>query len=195
MEITTEVIKKLRDLTGVSIMQCKKALEEAEGDIEKAKIVLRKQSGAAASKKAERELKSGVVSSYIHAGGTVGSMIELLCETDFVAKNEEFQRLAKDIAMQVAAANPDFVRPEDIQETEKEKAREIFMGEAKDKPAEIQNKIVEGKLDAYFGERTLIKQAFIKDPERTIESLIQSGIQKFGEKIDIGRIARFGLLG
>lgn len=194
MEITTEQIKELRDATGVSVMQCKKALEEAEGDMEKAKIVLRKASAKSASKKADRELGAGIVASYIHAGGSVGAMVELLCETDFVSKNEGFQELAREIAMQVAATDPEFIRSEDIDEEAKKKAEEIFAEEAEGKPEDIKSKIIEGKLDSYFGEKTLLNQDYIKDPEKTINTLIEEGTQKFGEKIDIGRISRFSVL-
>ncbi|HRY31291.1 MAG TPA: elongation factor Ts [Candidatus Paceibacterota bacterium] len=195
MVITTEQIKALRDETKVSVMQCKKALEESAGDIEKAKILLRKQSAITASKKAERTLGAGTVASYIHAGGTVGAMVELLCETDFVAKNEEFQNLTREIAMQVAATAPEFVKPEDIDEDATTKAREIFEKEAGNKPADIKEKIIKGKLDAYFAEKTLINQPHIKNPEVTIKMLIDGAIQKFGEKIEIGRVARFSAKG
>jgi elongation factor Ts len=194
MEITTEQVKQLRDETGVSIMQCKKALEEAEGDMEKAQLLLRKQSSKAAGKKADRTLGAGAVASYIHAGGTVGAMIELLCETDFVSKNEEFQTLAREIAMQVAATAPEYVKPEDVDEEAKVKARELFAEEAEGKPEDIKEKIIDGKLDAYFGEKTLLNQAYIKDPSRTINNLVEEGIQKFGEKMEIGRIERFSIL-
>ncbi len=195
MEITTEQIKSLRDETGVSIMQCKKALEEAEGDIEKAKVILRKSSAKTASKKSDRNLKSGIVSSYIHAGGSVGAMVELFCETDFVAKNEEFQNLAREIAMQIAATDPEFVSENDIDEQTKAKTTEIFAGEAEGKPEDIKAKIIEGKLDSYFGEKTLLKQAHIKNADITIGELIEQAIQKFGERIEVGRISRFAILG
>lgn len=194
MAITTEQIKSLREETGVSVMQCKKALEEAEGDVEKARVILRKASAKSASKKADRTLGAGVVASYIHAGGSVGAMVELLCETDFVAKNEEFQSLAREIAMQVAATAPEFVTSDEIDEEAKEKAAEIFSKEAEGKPEDIKAKIVEGKLEAYFGEKTLLKQPHIKNPEVTIGGLIEEGIQKFGEKMEIGRISRFAVL-
>lgn len=194
MAITTEQIKSLREETGVSVMQCKKALEEAEGDVEKARVILRKASAKSASKKADRTLGAGVVASYIHAGGSVGAMVELLCETDFVAKNEEFQSLAREIAMQVAATAPEFVTSDEIDEEAKAKATEIFSKEAEGKPEDIKAKIVEGKLEAYFGEKTLLKQPHIKNPEVTIGGLIEEGIQKFGEKMEIGRISRFAVL-
>ncbi len=195
MAITTEQIKELRDATKVSVMQCKKALEEAEGDIEKAKIILRKQSAITASKKAERTLNAGVVASYIHSGGNVGAMIELFSETDFVSKNEEFKVLAREIAMQVAATAPEFVKPEDIDENSMVKAKELFEKEAEGKPADIKEKIVAGKLDAYFAEKTLINQPYIKNPETTIKNLINEATLKFGEKIEVGRISRFSVLG
>ncbi|NCS99108.1 elongation factor Ts [Candidatus Parcubacteria bacterium] len=194
MEITTEQIKELRDATGVSIMQCKKALEEAEGDMDKAKVILSKASAKSASKKSDRELGAGVVSSYIHAGGSVGSMVELLCETDFVSKNEEFQELAREIAMQVAATDPEYITGEEIDDEIKAKATEIFAGEAEGKPEDIKAKIIEGKLESHFGEKTLLKQSYIKDPEKTVNTLIEEGVQKFGEKIQIGRISRFAIL-
>jgi elongation factor Ts len=194
MGISTEQIKELRDITGVSIMQCKKALEEAEGDMDKAKVILSKASAKSASKKADRDLGAGVVSSYIHAGGSVGSMVELLCETDFVSKNEEFIALAREIAMQVAATDPEYITGEEINEEIKAKATEIFAEEAEGKPEEIKTKIIEGKLESYFGEKTLLKQAYIKDTEKTINTLIEEGVQKFGEKIQVGRISRFAIL-
>jgi elongation factor Ts len=195
MAITTEQIKELRNATGVSVMQCKNALEEADGDMEKAQILLRKLSKKAADKKADRELGSGVVASYIHGEGSVGSMVELLCETDFVSKNEGFKDLARDLAMHIAASAPSYVRESDIDATDQAKATEIFKEEAADKPAEMQAKIIEGKLAAYFADKTLVKQPFIKNPEKTIEQLIEEGIQKFGEKIEIGRMSRFSISG
>jgi elongation factor Ts len=194
MAITTEQVKELRDATGVSIMQCKKALEEAEGDMEKASMLLRKQSAKAASKKGDRTLGAGVVASYIHAGGSVGSMVELMCETDFVAKNEEFVSLAHEIAMQIAATSPEFKSRDEISEEVKAKAAEIFAEEAEGKPEDIKAKIIEGKLDSYFGEKTLLEQSFIKNPDITIGKMIEEAIQKFGEKVEIGRMARFGVM-
>jgi len=193
MTITTEQIKDLRDQTGVSVMQCKKALEESGGDFEKAKIILRKQSAKTAEKKSERNLGAGVVSAYIHGTGNVGAMVELFCETDFVAKNEEFKNLAREIAMQIAATAPEFVSASQIDEAAKTKATEIFTEEAGDKPAEIKAKIVEGKLQAYFSEKTLLDQAYIKNPDQTVANLITEAVQKFGEKIEIGRISRFSI--
>ena len=196
-EITTELIKELRDATGISVMQCKKALEEAGGDMEKAKIALAKLSKKAADKKADRELGAGTVASYIHAGGAVGAMVELSCETDFVSKNEEYKDLAKDIAMHVAASAPMYISAEEIDEDAKAKATEVFQEqveeEADAKPEDIKAKILQGKLDAHFKEQVLVDQAFVKNPEKTINDLLQEGTQKFGEKIQITNISRFAI--
>ena len=193
--ITTEDIKSLRDETGVSVMQCKQALEEAEGDKEKAVIILRKKSSSIASKKANRELKAGTVASYIHSGGNVGAMVELLCETDFVAKNEEFKKLAYDIAMHIAAADPEYLSQDDVTEDDKKKVAEIFEKEISesDKSEEIKNKILQGKIDAHFKEKILLEQPFIKDSNITVGELVQQAVQKFGEKSEIGRFARFAI--
>lgn len=192
MEISTESIKELRDRTGISIMQCRKALIEASGDMEKAVIILQKQSKSTANKKLGRTLGAGVVASYIHGTGSTGSLVELLCETDFVAKNEEFKAIAHDIAMHIVASRPEFLKKEDIDEESIKKAREVFADEVKDKPENMQAGIIEGKLNAYFGERLLLDQPFIKDQNITIGSMVESAIQKFGERIEIGRFARFG---
>ncbi len=194
MTVSTEQIKALREATGVSMMQCKNALEEAAGDMDKARIILQKLSSKAASKKADRDLGAGTVASYIHAGGNVGAMVELLCETDFVAKNEAFQSLARELAMQVAATAPKYVRVSEIDEVSKTKATEVFENEIKDKPADIQAKILEGKLNAFFKEQTLLNQDYIKDPSKTVSQLIEEAIQKIGERIDVGRIARFSVV-
>jgi elongation factor Ts len=163
MQITAELVKELRDKTGISIMQCRKALEEAGGDIQKAIEILQEKSADFASKKSDRTLGSGAVSSYIHATGTIGTMVELLCETDFVAQNEEFKKLARDIAMQVAATSPEFLKAEDV-------------------PAGVD---AEGKV--------LLDQPFVKDPSLTIINLIQKAGQKFGEKIELSRFVRYSI--
>lgn len=195
-DITTDVIKQLRTETGVSVMQCKKALEEAGGDMEKAKVLLRKQSAKAASKKADRELGAGVVRSYIHGNGTVGAMVELNCETDFVAKNEEFVQLADDIAMHVAAMAPAFVSAEQASEEEKTKVTEVMQEEVAkmDKPEDVKAKVLEGKINDYFNDKALLGQSFVKNPDLTIAKLIEEATQKLGEKIEVGRFARFGVL-
>jgi elongation factor Ts len=191
MEITTERVKELRDRTGISVMQCKKALEEAGGDMEKAVVILKKQSKAAADKKSDRVLGAGTVASYIHATKDVGAMVLLLCETDFVAKNEEFMALARDIALQVAATNPAYVSMSDIPESAQATAKEVFLPELAGKPENMKEEILAGKLNAYWKPQVLLSQEFIKDPERTVKDLIDAGTQKFGERVEIGKITRF----
>ncbi|MFZ2523268.1 MAG: elongation factor Ts [Minisyncoccia bacterium] len=166
-EITAELVKELRERTGISIMQCRKALEEAGGDLQKAIEVLQSKSGDVASKKGDRTLGAGTIASYIHSTGNVGTLVELLCETDFVAKNEEFVRLAKDIAMHSAATKPQYIKSDDIPEDRKSQ---------------------EG-----IGESVLLDQAFIKDPEVTIKGLIERATQKFGERMELSRIAIFSV--
>ncbi len=198
MVITTEQIKDLRDQTGVSVMQCKKALEEAGGDQAKALVILRKKSGEIAAKRGDRTFGAGTVQAYVHSTGNVASVVVLMCETDFVSGNEEFKSLARDIAMHVTALNPKFLNKEDIKEEDKAAAREVFMKEISDqlqnKPKEMQDKILEGKLATYFGEMVLLDQPFIKNPEMTIQALIDSAVQKFGEKIAIARFSRFSAI-
>ena len=189
--ITTEQVKELRDRTGLSIMQCKKALEEAGGDMEKAIIILQKKSGDVAMKKADRTLGSGTIHSYIHGMGSVGAIVELSCETDFVAKNEEFKAIAYDIAMQVAATDPQFLKMEDITDENKKAATEVFQKEIADKPADMQEKILEGKLNAYFGEQTLLEQPFIKNSDLKGKDIVSGATQKFGERIEVRRFVRF----
>jgi elongation factor Ts len=193
MEITTATIKELRDRTGVSIMQCKKALEETGGDMEKAVMLLQKKSASIAEKKSDRILKSGVIEAYVHNTHQVAAMVELLCETDFVAKNEEFRKLARDIAMHVSATNPQFLKTEDIDESSMAMATEMLEKEVGDKPAEMKAKIIEGKLAAYWSERVLLEQAFIKNPDLKIRDLITSAVQKFGEKMELSRFSRFSI--
>ncbi|HEX7724373.1 MAG TPA: elongation factor Ts [Candidatus Paceibacterota bacterium] len=192
--ITTELIKELRDRTSVSVMQCKKALEEAGGDIEKAVVILRKISGGMGAKRADRTFAAGTVQSYVHANGSVAALVELNCETDFVSGNEEFKALARDIAMHVAAQNPKFLKKEDITEADKKAATEVFMAEVKDKPEAMRAKILEGKLNTYFAEMVLLDQPFIKNPEVTIQGLIDGAMQKFGEKTAVGRFIRYKIL-
>lgn len=194
-EISTELIKQLRDATGISVMQCKKALEEAKGDTEKALIILRKKGADIASKKADRTLGAGTLASYVHGNAQVGAMVELLSETDFVAKNEEFRIMAYDIAMHVAASNPTYLKMEDITEEEKARAREVFEKELVGKPEAMKEKIMQGKLDSYFGEKVLLEQPFIKNPDIKVKDLIQSGIQKFGEKVEVARFSRLSISG
>lgn len=193
MEITTAQLKELRDKTGISVMQCKKALEEAQGDMEKARIILLKKGGEIAEKKSDREFGAGAIGAYVHATNEVASLVRLACETDFVSKNQEFVTLARDIAMQVAAQHPLYVRREEVDENAITKAREVFAEEVKDKPEAMREKILDGKLDAYFKDRVLMEQAFIKDPEKTIGDMIKASIQKFGENIAIAEITRLSV--
>jgi elongation factor Ts len=191
--ITTEQIKELRDMTGLSIMQCKKALEEAEGDISKANILLQKKGAGIAAKKADRNLGAGRVASYVHSNGNIAALVELLCETDFVAKNEEFGALAYNIAMQIAATNPLYLKMSDIPEATRKEAEEVFVKEVEGKPEEMKAKILEGKLNSYFKDKVLLEQEYIKNPEVTVNGLIESFIQKFGERTEIGRFSRIGV--
>jgi elongation factor Ts len=192
--VTTEQIKELRDKTGVSVMQCKKALDEAGGDMEKALVILKKHSKDIASKKADRVFGAGAIAAYVHSNGTMGAMVELVTETDFVAKNEDFKTLARDIAMHITATNPDYVRSSELTDDAKRAATEVFAKEVEGKPENIKQQILEGKLKAYFKDKILLEQDFIKNPETTIAGLIDSAIQKFGEKIEVARFTRFSVL-
>lgn len=187
-------IKELREKTGISIMQCRKALEDAKGDMGKAMIILQKKGAEAAGKKAERILKSGRIVSYIHGGGSVGVLVEMWSESDFVSRTDDFQKLAYDIAMQVAATNPLYIKKDDVPLEEREKVTDAFLDEVKGKPEAIREKILAGKLDAFFKERILLEQNFIKDSSITVNALIQSAIQKFGEKIEIEKFVRFSTI-
>lgn len=190
---TTEEIKALRDLTGVSIMQCKKALEDAGGDVEKAKVLLRKQSSAIASKKADRTLGAGVVAAYTHAGGAVVGAIVLGSETDFVSKNAEFSKLAYDIAMHVAAMNPQFRTRDDVKESDIAAAKSVFAEEVANVPDAKREVALQGKIDSYLKDRVLLDQPFVKNGDVTIGELISQAIQKFGEKIEVVRMERLSV--
>ncbi len=190
MEISSTDIKALRDQTGISVMQCKKALEEAGGDMDKALIILKKKRSEAAEKKSDRELGAGAVGAYVHNTKEVAALVLLSCETDFVAKNEEFVALANNVAMHVAAMAPKFVSRDELSETAIEKAKEVFSADIKDKPADMQEKIMQGKLDAYFKDQILMEQSFVKNPEQTIKEMIDGGVQKFGENITISEMRR-----
>ena len=193
MEITSAQIKALRDQTGISVMQCKRALEEAGGDMEKALIVLKQKRKEAADKKSDRALGAGTVGVYIHNTNEVAAMVLLASETDFVSKNEEFVVLAKEIAMHVAAQNPKFLSRDDVGEEAITKAKEVFAEDIKDKPAEMQEKIMEGKLNAYFKEQILLEQPFIKNPDVTIGEMVNGAVQKFGENVSIAQISRLSV--
>ena len=193
MEITTTQLKELRDKTGISVMQCKKALEEAGGDMEKAVIILKKRRSEAAEKKSDRELGAGTIGYYLHNTNEVASLVLLASETDFVAKNEEFIALAREIAMQVTATSPTYIKREDVPEATIEKAKEVFKTEVQDKPADMQEKILEGKLAAYFKEQILLEQPFVKNPDVTIKDMITGAIHKFGENISVVKISRLSV--
>ncbi|MDP1706955.1 MAG: elongation factor Ts [bacterium] len=189
MEITTESIKELREMTGVSVMQCKKALIEAEGDISKAAVILKKHSSASALKKAGRDLKASTIGSYTH-DGSIGAMVLLSCETDFVAKNPEFVAFARELAMQVAATSPIYGTVAEIPSEARDTATTVFQREVSDKPKEMQEKILEGKLASYFKDQVLLEQSFIKDESKTIHDLLDEATQKFGERVEITRFVR-----
>ena len=191
MAITSEQVKELRDLTGISVMQCKAALEEADGNKEKALLILSKKSGALAAKKSDRTLGAGTVSSYIHANKEVGSMVVLRSETDFVSKNEEFIALARELALQVAAGNPLYVRREDIPAEKLEDMKGLFVKEVEGKPEDMKEKILAGKLDAYLKGIVLEEQMFIKDDTKSVRDLIENAVQKFGERVQIEKFVRF----
>ncbi len=193
MQISAQQVRDLREKTGAGIMDCKKALSESGGDVEKAITYLREKGLAAAQKKAGRQTSEGVVTSYIHAGGKIGVLVEVDCETDFVAKTEDFQNLARDLAMHIAALNPLYVKREDVPQDVLERERDIFRAQAKEsgKPENVVEKIVEGKIEKYFKENCLLEQGFVKDPDRTVGDLITEAIAKLGENIQVSRFARF----
>jgi elongation factor Ts len=195
MEITASMVKDLRDKTNAPVMDCKKALLDSNGDIERAISLLREKGLAVASRKIGRTTKEGLVVSYIHPGGRIGVLLEINCETDFVAKNSDFGVLAKDLAMQIAATNPICIKREDLPAEILENEKEIYRAQAKStgKPDKVIEKIVEGKLGKYYTEVCLLEQAFVKDPDIQIQDLIKNYIAKFGENITIRRFVRYQL--
>ncbi len=195
MEITADKVKELRQRTGIGVMECKEALQECLGDMDKAIEALRKKGYARAQNRMDREASQGLVHAYIHLDGRIGVLVEVNCESDFVARNEEFRELAKNVAMQIAAASPRYVASADVPAPELEQEREIIRAQLKDmnKPPQIIDKIVEGKLKKYFEEACLLDQPYIKDDKMTIQQLISSYISKFGENIKVRRFARFEL--
>ena len=195
MAISAAMVKELREKTGAGMLDCKQALEEANGDMTKATEILRQKGLAAAAKKAGRAATEGVVESYIHAGGKIGVLVEVNCETDFVAKTEQFREFVKDIAMQVAASNPLYLRREDVPQETLDKEREILRNQAlgEGKPAHVVDKIVEGRLNKFFEETCLLEQPFIKDPDKTVGTLLQEKVAVIGENISIRRFVRFEL--
>ncbi|MCA0754065.1 translation elongation factor Ts [Paenibacillus sp. N4] len=195
MAVSASAVKELRERTGAGMLDCKKALDETNNDIEKAIALLREKGLAAAANKAGRIATEGVVESYIHAGGRIGVIVEVNCETDFVAKTDQFREFAKDVAMQIAAANPKFVRREEVPADELEKEREILKAQAlnEGKPEKIVEKMVEGRISKYYEEYCLLEQSFIKDPDKTISTLLNEKISAIGENISIRRFVRYEL--
>jgi elongation factor Ts len=194
-EISSDQVKLLRDRTGAGMMDCKKALKEAGGDIEKAIDVLRKKGAASAEKRADRATNQGVVEAYIHAGGRIGSIVEVNCETDFVAKTDDFRGLARDIAMQIAAMNPLYVQREDVPQDVVDREMEIYrtQGRNEKKPDNIVERVATGKLEKYYQDMCLVEQTFIKDSGKTIRDLVLEISAKTGEKVTIRRFTRFHL--
>lgn len=195
MRISAAQVKQLREKTGVGMMDCKKALVESEGDMERAIKILREKGIANAAKRSGRTTKEGVIYSYIHPGNRIGVLVEVNCETDFVARNEHFQQFAKDIAMHIAASSPRYVRREDVPDEEVEAEREVLTNQAKTsgKPDKVIPKIVEGRMEKFFGQMCLLEQPFIKDSNMTVDDLLKETISKIGENIVIRRFARYQL--
>jgi len=195
MEISASFVRELREKTGAGIMDCKKALAECAGDLQKAVDYLRQKGLASAAKKTGRVAGEGQVGAYIHAGGKIGVLVEINCETDFVARTAEFQSLLKDITMQIAAANPRYIKPEDVSSEELEREKQIYRRQALDagKPEKVVEKIVEGKVERFYSEVCLLEQAFIKDPDRKVQDLVQETIARLGENIQVRRFARYHL--
>ncbi len=193
MAVSAAAVKELRDKTGIGMMDCKKALIASDGDMDKAVEILRKKGMAAADKRAGRAAGEGFVGSYIHSNGKIGVIVELNCETDFVARNEEFRTLARDLAMQIAATNPLAVSPEDLPAELVEKERAIYADQVKDKPENIVQRIVDGKIQKYYEESCLLEQDFVKDPDVKVGTLVKELAGKIGEKITVGRFARFAV--
>jgi len=194
-EVNASQVRELRDKTGAGMMDCKRALAESAGDLDKAVVYLREKGLAAAAKRSARTASDGLVGSYIHAGGKIGVLIEVNCETDFVARTPQFQNLVKDLAMQVAAANPRFVRREDVTAEVIEAERSIYRAQASSsgKPAAVIEKIVDGKVEKFFADVCLLEQPFIKEPQRTVGQLVTDAVAQLGENIIVRRFARFQL--
>jgi len=191
MAISADQVKKLRDATGAGMMECKSALTEANGDMEAATTLLRKRGLATAAKKAGRSTSEGLIGHYIHMGGKIGVLVEVNCESDFVARTDKFQELTKELAMHVAAANPTWVRREDVPADVVAREREIAREQVKDKPAQVIDKIVDGKLNSYYQQFCLMEQASVRDANVTITQLVQDAIRLLGENITVSRFVRF----
>jgi elongation factor Ts len=194
-EISAAQVKKLRDVTGAGMMECKAALTEAKGDIEEATTILRKRGLAQATKKAGRSTNEGLIGSYIHMGGKIGVLVEINCESDFVARTDDFQNLAREVAMHVAAANPQYVKREDVPADVLGREKEIYRAQMQDqkKPPQVIEKIIEGKLGSFYEQVCLVDQPSIRDPKVTIGQVVQAAIAKLGENISIARFVRFKL--
>ncbi len=193
MGCSMEDIRVLRDKTGAGVMDCKNALNESKGDIDKAVEALRKKGIKVAEKKSSRDVKDGIVEAYLHAGSKLGVMVELNCETDFVAKNEEFKALAHDIAMQIAAKSPVYISREEVSQDAIDKEKEILKAQFKDKPDNVIEKILNGKIEDFYKEKCLLDQSYVKDEGAFIKDLITEKIAKFGENIVVKRFVRFGV--
>jgi len=193
MEISAAMVKKLRDLTGAGMMECKAALTEANGNIEEATTILRKRGLAQATRKSGRSTNEGLIGSYIHMGGKIGVLVEVNCESDFVARTDDFQHLAREIAMHVAAASPQYVKREEIPPDVLDRERSIYREQVKDKPPQVVEKIVEGKLNSFYEQVCLLDQPSVRDPKMTIGQLVQQAIAKMGENISVARFVRFKL--
>ena len=195
MPITADQVKQLRDRTGAGMMECKKALAESEGDVERAVDALRKSGAVKAATRSSRDAREGMVEAYIHPGNRVGVLIEVNCETDFVARTPEFQELVRSLAMQVAAAGAEYIRPEDVPAERVARERDVFLGqlEGTGKPAAILEKIVDGKLEKFYGELCLMNQVYIRDDKKTIADLVREAGSKTGENIVVRRFSRFRL--
>ncbi len=193
--ISAGMVKELRERTGAGMMECKKALEEANGEMERAIDLLRARGAAKAAKRAEREAREGAIGSYVHMGGKIGVLVEIGCETDFVARNADFQALVRDIAMHVAAANPLALNPEDIPADVVAREKAVYLETVKNegKPEKMWDRIVEGKLNKFFKENTLLDQPFVKDPDRTVRDYVTEVAAKTGENVAIRRFVRFAL--
>jgi len=195
MAITAQAVKELRERTGAGMMECKGALQEANGDMEAAIDILRARGAAKAAKRSAREVSEGTIGSYIHMGGRIGVLLEVNCETDFVARNDEFQKLVRDIAMHIAAANPLSIQREDVPQDVADRERAVYREQMREsgKPEQIWDKIVDGKMEKYYAESTLLEQPFVKNPDQTVGQLITEASSKTGENIVVRRFVRYAL--
>ncbi len=193
MSISAQMVKELREITSAGLMDCKRALVETDGDVEQARVILREKGLAKAQEKSTREAAEGAVFSYVHGNGRIGVLVELACETDFVARSDTFQELGKELAMQVAAMSPRAMGPDDLPEETVEAERAIYAQQCADKPENIREKIVDGKLNKFYDQVCLLRQTYIRDDARTVEDLIKETIAKLGENIEVRRFARMAM--